>query len=171
MATWKKIKGYMDRYMVSSDGRIARIMKCREYPNGYKYVSLTREKFVSDNLLVHDLVARSFVGPRPDGHHINHVDGVKTHNHFSNLQYVTRSQNIRHAIDIGLIKVGEDHYAAKLSAFNAMSIRFAQGIGSSAQVAKIFGVSPSTVTAIWRGEIWKSLNNETFEIAKSMGLI
>ena len=42
----------------------------------------------------------SFVGPRPEGHEINHIDGVKDNNALSNLEYVTPLQNRHHAFRV-----------------------------------------------------------------------
>ncbi len=51
---------------------------------------------------VHSLVAQYFIGPRPEGYQVNHIDGNKTNNHYSNLEYVTPMQNIRHSVETGL---------------------------------------------------------------------
>lgn len=52
---------------------------------------------------VHRLVAACFLGiPNPD-HIVNHKDGNKLNNTVSNLEYLTRSENIKHAIRTGLI--------------------------------------------------------------------
>ena len=46
-------------------------------------------------LSVHGLIARAFLGPRPDNHDIDHINGDGFDNRPSNLRYVTRSQNLR----------------------------------------------------------------------------
>mmetsp|Transcript_43426 Transcript_43426/g.139579 ORF Transcript_43426/g.139579 Transcript_43426/m.139579 type:complete len:374 (-) Transcript_43426:303-1424(-) len=47
---------------------------------------------------VHRLVARAFVGPPPgDDLDVNHKDGNKDNNHVNNLEYMTRSENIKHS--------------------------------------------------------------------------
>lgn len=57
---------------------------------GYRSVSLCGK---SRN--VHELVAAAFIGPRPDGCVIDHIDADRTNNHFSNLRYVTQMVNMR----------------------------------------------------------------------------
>jgi len=55
---------------------------------------------------LHGLVAELALGPRPEGHVINHIDGHKGNNHPSNLEYVTMARNMEHAHELGLSAVG-----------------------------------------------------------------
>jgi|LakMenE18May11ns_1017448.scaffolds.fasta_scaffold9891934_4 hypothetical protein len=52
---------------------------------------------------VHQLVAETFIGPKPGkGYEVNHKDGNKKNNNLDNLEWCTRSQNIKHSFNIGL---------------------------------------------------------------------
>lgn len=54
--------------------------------------------------MIHRLVAEAFV-PNPNGYpEVNHIDGNKLNNHASNLEWVTRSMNQKHAWKSGLQK-------------------------------------------------------------------
>lgn len=44
---------------------------------------------------VHSLVAEAFLGPRPYGYDIDHVNGTKTDNRAENLRYVTHQDNMK----------------------------------------------------------------------------
>jgi hypothetical protein len=49
------------------------------------------------------LVAETFIGPKPGkGYEVNHKDGNKKNNNLDNLEWCTRSQNIKHSFNIGL---------------------------------------------------------------------
>ena len=73
----------------------------RQEPEGYYRVSLgngRRER-------VHRLVAEAFV-ENPDPVHkiqINHIDGNKTNNKYTNLEWVSVSENTKHAVQSGLL--------------------------------------------------------------------
>lgn len=116
--TWKPVKGYEGLYMVSNHGRVKSIdRKVRQgkreisikgnylttqiTPYGYSRVKLSC-KNKSRRIFTHVLVAEAFKGSPEKGIEVNHKDGNKLNNHASNLEWNTRSQNIKHAYDTGL---------------------------------------------------------------------
>lgn len=68
--------------------------------NGYLRVQIYNEGKPSKKF-VHRIVAEAFLGDK-DGMQVNHIDGDKMNNSASNLEWVTPSENINHAIDNGL---------------------------------------------------------------------
>ncbi|HEV3223901.1 MAG TPA: NUMOD3 domain-containing DNA-binding protein [Puia sp.] len=100
--------------------------KGKEYPHGYWYVTLLTKDGInshhevidlSDKLTlisIHRLVAKTWcINPDPINNiWVNHEDGNKINNHFSNLKWGSISYNIQHAHDTGLSKVpsGSDHW-------------------------------------------------------------
>lgn len=80
----------------NSEKRVrGRILKTRiDRKNGYEYVNLgdrCRSK------LVHRLVAQAFI-PNPENKiQVNHIDGDKSNNAVSNLEWATREENMRHS--------------------------------------------------------------------------
>lgn len=110
--TWKNIeeKGFdgfyqisnygrvrsLDRRVVYSDGRVrffkGKLLKLKTDKDGYKYVIL-KNRGKSKTLKVHRLVGQYFV-PNPDNKpFINHLDEVKDNNVYTNLEWVTPSEN------------------------------------------------------------------------------
>ena len=55
--------------------------------------------------MVHRLVAEHYIDKVEGKDWINHKDGNKTNNHFSNLEWCTPSENIKHAFDSGLKRI------------------------------------------------------------------
>lgn len=114
---WTKIDGYCGKYEVSNMGNVRslkgkiKLLQQRTLNSGYLYVSLT-SNCKSNNKTVHRLVAESFI-PNAEGKgFVNHIDGNKKNNCSSNLEWVTKSENMKHAYKNGLIKnliVPESH--------------------------------------------------------------
>lgn len=108
MEHWKDIAGYEGLYQVSDIGNIrssrtGKMMKlCVNSRNGYVYCVLSNKQ-KRKNCRVHRLVASAFLGVR-DGLQVNHIDGDKANNKLSNLEWVTRSENMKHAFATGLEK-------------------------------------------------------------------
>lgn len=76
--------------------RVDRLKPQFNNPKGYKYVVLY-ENGLSHTCLVHRLVAECWVENINNYPQVNHKDGIKTNNHYKNLEWVTAKQNIHHA--------------------------------------------------------------------------
>jgi hypothetical protein len=103
---WKDIEGYEGLYQVSNLGHVKSlrnniILKSHKYPNGYLYAAF-KVKGKCKMIMIHRLVAKSFL-LRPEKTEVNHKDGNKENNAIENLEWVTRSENINHALQTGLI--------------------------------------------------------------------
>ena len=75
--------------------------------NGYYLVTLcktgTDGAKIRKNQFIHRLLAQAFI-PNPENKaHVNHIDGNKTNNNLSNLEWTTEKENSQHAVDIGLM--------------------------------------------------------------------
>lgn len=109
-------------------------------------------------LPVHVLVAHAFIGPKPLGREINHIDYDHTNNLPSNLEYVTTLENIRHSYAHGhglTAPRGEQNSQAKLTAEAVIAIR-ASKLSKPALAAR-YGVSVPAIKAVRRGRTWRHL--------------
>jgi NUMOD4 motif/HNH endonuclease len=120
MEIWKDIKGYEGLYQISNYGNIT---NCRNYsakthsnktkfgkllkprPNncGYLRIGLYKDRKVKF-FFIHRLVAQHFISNPLDKKMVNHIDGNKLNNHFINLEWVTLSENVKHAYANNLVK-------------------------------------------------------------------
>ena len=93
-------------YEVTSDGMVKRtktgnILSPSINNSGYLTVNVG-PKTERRGLGVHRLVARAFVDGYEPGLDVNHINGIKTDNRAENLEWCSRSRNIRHSFDAGL---------------------------------------------------------------------
>ena len=119
---WKPIKGYEGLYEVSNKGRIKslkrytnsknefgnikqnhneKILKNNTMKTGYVMTTLYKEG-KPKSFFIHRLVAEAFLENPYLLPQVNHIDGNKSNNYVSNLEYVTNSENQKHAYDTGL---------------------------------------------------------------------
>lgn len=98
---WKAFEAGGIVYEISDRGRARRYLEPFAGMHGkYSQLYLPPRKKVT----LHTLVAELFLGPRPEGHVVNHKDGNGRHNDVTNIEYVTPSRNVAHAYEIGLHK-------------------------------------------------------------------
>lgn len=119
---WLDVKGFEGMYAVSNMGRVKSL--AREKKDQYYTKRLLGEKLlkpsllnsgyfkvnfkdailkINTNFLVHRLIALAFIENIDNKEQVNHINGVKTDNRIENLEWVTRSENVKHAIKLGLM--------------------------------------------------------------------
>lgn len=94
-------------YLLSKDGRVFSTITSKYLKPylvmGYPTVDLINDGGIGKKL-IHRLLAEHFI-PNPNNlPQVNHIDGVKTNNSLSNLEWVSGSDNVRHAHTTGLTK-------------------------------------------------------------------
>lgn len=124
----KDVKGFEDYLQVTDDGRVFTkdryvlnngtpvLRKGRELTptdNGTGYFQV---KFQIDgkkyHKYIHRLVAENFL-PNPENKSdVNHINGDKSKNNVENLEWVSHSENILHALKTGLLRKDNNGYFA-----------------------------------------------------------
>lgn len=91
-------------------------MKPTLYKNGYRGAQLSVKGWKGKQklVLIHWLVAEYFIGPRPEGQFVRHLDGDKLNNHVSNLAYGTPKENVEDTMRHGRVPKGDNHYNTKI---------------------------------------------------------
>lgn len=114
---WKDVEGYEDSHQISNIGRVR--TKCRYIKNnkgrtyllkgklltlcddkdGYKRVTLCKNN-TTKTVSVHRLVCHHFVENINKDDIVNHKDGIKYNNLYTNLEKCTIRYNCRHYVEV-----------------------------------------------------------------------
>lgn len=166
---WRPVVGWQGFYEVARDGRVrsvprvcvrrngttqplpGRLLRHQPCTTGYVMVNLNdkangRLKCAK----VHRLVAEAFI-PNPDGlPEVNHKDSDRGNPHFDNLEWVTRSQNRKHAYAAGNLHPPRKY---RFTAEERQDIRAQLANGATkAAIARAFGVCWATVARAAQGD-------------------
>lgn len=101
-------------YLISNQGRIKRkpyitthnrlwkekILKNIAHNDGYLVVDILQDNKKRTIVLVHRLVAETFISNENNLPEVNHKDGNKQNNYYKNLEWSTRNENEQHSYDI-----------------------------------------------------------------------
>lgn len=155
---WKTLIDF-PRYEISDKGHLydkIRKILIRGWKNNGGYitydVSNERRKVKKK---AHRLVAENFLEKVQGKNIVNHIDGNKLNNSVSNLEWVTAKENVVHAFEIGLHKVGEQHHYCKLTDEDAKEIysKYQTGKYTYAKLATEYNVDTSYIGRIVRKEL------------------
>lgn len=187
---WLDIDGYEGYYQVSNLGRVKTTYrsyidkychgKCRVEKilsqslsrSGYMVVNLSKSG-KTKHLYVHRVVAIAFINNDLNKPQVNHIDGCKTNNTLTNLEWSTRSENISHAYENGLITPNRSQLGrvGGLSARGKAILQFDKRMNlinefcTAREAAKSIGCDPSGITVCAngkykyaRGYVWRWKN-------------
>ncbi len=156
---WRSVVGYEGIYSVSSFGRVrseSRGVLTPQVRYGYPNVDLYRNGSVKRHVFIHKLVSAAFLGKRPKGHQVNHIDGVRGNCRVTNLEYCTARENAQHARSVLGSHVGERHGQAKLTDEMVREARVMAASGVTHTVIAVkFGVARQVMTKAISGRTWK----------------
>ena len=175
MEIWKPIKDFEGLYEVSNYGRVKalekeiefktknqfcefstkyktfeKILKPIKHSNGYYVISLSYLG-VKKIKAIHRLVAEAFIENPLNKPQVNHKDGNKGNNNADNLEWVTQSENTRHAYTTGLLR----HYTTPISQFD-LNGNFIKQWASIKEAAQTLNIVESGIAKCCCGKRKKS---------------
>jgi hypothetical protein len=145
------------RYFVSADGRVFHQLLPELKPGGYMRIKLYHMPYKFKTIMLHRLVAAAWIGPAPTGRHdVDHLDGVRSHNNVTNLEWVTHAENMARARLRGdASKAGEKNPHAKLTEKQVLKIRSRLKAGvPNKTIAAEYHLSSGLVSMIRTRKIW-----------------
>lgn len=160
---WASVSVLGMTYEVSSLGavvnpRTGRTLTQTLRRDGYRTVTIQvgrRRKC----LLVHGMMAEAFIGPRPPGKLVRHLDGTRR-NAASNLAYGTHQQNSDDAKLHGVVAFGIKNGQSRLTEKTVVALRQIGDLMPARLLAKYLRVSTDIVNKVRRLETWPHVSGE-----------
>ena len=142
----KDIVGYEGLYQITSDGKVYslyshRYIKTHITKCGYERIKLYKNH-KSCQYDVHRLVAEAFIPNNDNKEQVNHIDGNKLNNNVSNLEWVTRLENIHHAYNAGL----------KIPARKIICIETGEIFNSAKEIEQRYDIWFTSIYRVCKGE-------------------
>ena len=146
-------------YLVSNKGNLAKILSGKTEANGYKQFIFSKRRVYYRSFRIHQLVARAFNGPQPEGTVVNHKDLDKTNNVPSNLEYITQLENVRHSLRMRKLprekNPGNGQFKPVLTVDQVGEIKCLLDCGTPPRlIAKDYGVTEVSIRHIKKGRNW-----------------
>lgn len=111
---YRRIPSLNNMYEISSDGESFRHVNSKRESKirtefhhtltGHKSVFITYQK-KSRRLSIANLVAECWLGQKPEGYTIHHIDGDTLNNDYKNLKYISRAEQTKIRREEGVAKV------------------------------------------------------------------
>ena len=179
---WKPVINYENLYEVSNLGAVksldhitigrsgrkhrfnGRLLKPCLVKGGYHRIVLCKNGKTKKKM-IHVLVMESFIGPKPKGTDVIHLEHVKvnSNNSLENLRYATKSCNMAFKYDDGTIpnQKGENGARSKLKEKDVIKIKklLKETNILQKEIAEIFNVARPTISLLATGKNWSYLND------------
>lgn len=160
---WRPIPGFEGIYEVSTLARFLSLLEegsgrtggiMRPHLNkrwGRWYITLYKDGRACQGTVA-KWVALAFLGPRPKGLDVSHIDQNKTHDRPNNLRYLPRDKNIQEAVDADIMgSQSERHWKVRTSNEDVREIRRRYEAGQKQyELAAEYGITQSGVSLIVR---------------------
>lgn len=176
---WRYVPDWDGYYQVSNQGRVRSVERTAEYGtrstkvkrcfqtwrgrilklylgrDGYHRVEFRRNG-KRTSYLVSRLVAIAFLPNPLNKPQVNHKNGVRSDNRVHNLEWATGKENVRHAVESGLMPKGESKPTAVFCDSDIRKMRKMRNVDGLMlkEIAMLFKTDTGTVSKIARGLRW-----------------
>lgn len=149
----ENFKNYsISKHGVITNLKTGRVLKITRNQKGYCQVQISSNGYAK-TITIHKLVYNTYVGEVPNGYEINHIDGNKENNHVSNLETVTKKENMQKAVENGQIKSGIDcPSSVQVSQIDVLSGVEINRFGSINIATNKTGVAGSSISCVINGK-------------------
>ena len=137
---WNGYSFCEDGTVLNKDGSIKR---CMINKKGY-YISNFYVNGRLETHFIHTLIAYLFLGKKPIGYEVDHINNNRLDNRVCNLQYLTKSENNKKSYDSGNSKFSKEQFE--------LVIKLLEEGNTYGKIVKLTGVGKGTVAKIARGE-------------------
>lgn len=176
---WKDVNGFEGVYQISNKGNLkssdryvdgksgsrrfqkGKYQKPEITRKGYHRYTLSISRNQSVRKLAHVLVAEHFISENNHKAQVNHKDGNKDNNSIENLEWCSNLENMRHAIENGLVKPvygtirkkkGESPVSKKIAAYDT-SKAFVGVYDSIIEASEQTGISRNAISRSINGRV------------------
>ena len=152
-----------EEYLVDSRGfvigKYGKILKPSTNHKGYHLVNLTING-KSVTITVHAAVARAFCDGYEPGKQVNHKNGKKTDNDYTNLEWVTRQENIDHAINVlGKNQIGKNNPMSRsIVGLDVKTGKLTYEFDALMDAARYFAKRDNLKDSCVKSSIWRALS-------------
>ena len=154
-------------YLINNEGKIWSkprkiFRKVHKNKDGHVFVVLCKDGKMY-NRYIHQLLLKTFVGPRPEGWVCRHLNGDPADNRLENLCWGTPSENqkdaVKHGTSAALNMFGEKCPSSKLTEREVKEIKWLLKHSTLLQreVAVLYNITQANVHCINAGKSWKHL--------------
>jgi hypothetical protein len=168
MLNFVKCEYLPEGYLINQFGEIknpkGKILKQSKSNSGYKCINIKNKGY-----FIHRALAFAFINQVKGKEFVNHKDADKSNNQISNLEWCTKSENVKHMYDLGIKKYKPLHYKGKFGSDHNRSkkvvcITDGKIFGSMSEAERFYNFGGGAVS--WSVKNEKPIYGKHFEIAK-----
>ena len=157
---WKPLKNFESTHLISNLGNVKcistnKLLNILKHSRGYNAININVNK-TKNHLLLHRLLAINFIDNPNNYTQVNHINGIKTDNRLENLEWITPSNNMKHAFKTGLNKQTnfQKEVLRQRVSKKVINIETNEIFQSVKIASEKYNIHPSTLAQMLRGSLY-----------------